>query len=162
MKKIKIFLYVIAGIFLVLCVSLYLFMQTSATDYNFDISSSDISSDVRIVFDDMAVPHIYAQSEIDAMYALGYVHASERLWQMDLLRRAGGGELSELFGEDMIENDRYLRTLGMRKAAIKDAAEFEKTTSKKTKVAALAYLAGVNKFIDEEKYQNCNLLQMSA
>ena len=152
MKKIKIFLYVIAGIFLVLCVSLYLFMQTSATDYNFDISSSDISSDVRIVFDDMAVPHIYAQSEIDAMYALGYVHASERLWQMDLLRRAGGGELSELFGEDMIENDRYLRTLGMRKAAIKDAAEFEKTTSKKTKVAALAYLAGVNKFIDEEKY----------
>ena len=152
MKKIKIFLYVIAGIFLVLCVSLYLFMQTSATDYNFDISSSDISSDVRIVFDDMAVPHIYAQSEIDAMYALGYVHASERLWQMDLLRRAGGGELSELLGEDMIENDRYLRTLGMRKAAIKDAAEFEKTTSKKTKVAALAYLAGVNKFIDEEKY----------
>ncbi|MDA0732432.1 MAG: penicillin acylase family protein [Bacteroidetes bacterium] len=152
MKKIKIFLYVIAGIFLVLCVSLYLFMQTSATDYNFDISSSDISSDVRIVFDDMAVPHIYAQSEIDAMYALGYVHASERLWQMDLLRRAGGGELSELFGEDMIENDRYLRTLGMRKAAIKDAAEFEKTTSKKTKAAALAYLAGVNKFIDEEKY----------
>ena len=152
MKKIKIFLYVIAGIFLVLCVSLYLFMQTSATDYNFDISSSDISSDVRIVFDDMAVPHIYAQSEIDAMYALGYVHASERLWQMDLLRRAGGGELSELLGEDMIENDRYLRTLGMRKAAIKDAAEFEKTTSKKTKAAALAYLAGVNKFIDEEKY----------
>ena len=152
MKTIKIFLYVIAGIFLVLCVSLYLFMQTSATDYNFDISSSDISSDVRIVFDDMAVPHIYAQSEIDAMYALGYVHASERLWQMDLLRRAGGGELSELFGEDMIENDRYLRTLGMRKAAIKDAAEFEKTTSKKTKAAALAYLAGVNKFIDEEKY----------
>ena len=58
MKTIKIFLYVIAGIFLVLCVSLYLFMQTSATDYNFDISSSDISSDVRIVFDDMAVPHI--------------------------------------------------------------------------------------------------------
>ena len=152
MKKIKIFLYVIAGIFLVLCVSLYLFMQTSATDYNFDISSSDISSDVRIVFDDMAVPHIYAQSEIDAMYALGYVHASERLWQMDLLRRAGGGELSELFGEDMIENDRYLRTLGMSKAAIKDAAEFEKTTSKKAKAAALAYLAGVNKFIDEEKY----------
>ena len=152
MKKIKIFLYVIAGIFLVLCVSLYLFMQTSATDYNFDISSSDISSDVRIVFDDMAVPHIYAQSEIDAMYALGYVHASERLWQMDLLRRAGGGELSELLGEDMIENDRYLRTLGMRKAAIKDAAMFKKTTSKKTKAAALAYLAGVNKFIDEEKY----------
>ena len=152
MKKMKIFLYVITSVFIVLSVSLYLFMQTSATDYNFEISSSDISSDVRIVFDDMAVPHIYAESETDAMFALGYVHASERLWQMDLLRRAGGGELSEIFGEDMIENDKYLRTLGMRKAAIKDASEFEKTSSEKTKSAALAYLAGINTFIDEEKY----------
>ena len=90
MKKMKIFLYVITSVFIVLSVSLYLFMQTSATDYNFEISSSGISSDVRIVFDDMAVPHIYAESETDAMFALGYVHASERLWQMDLLRRAGG------------------------------------------------------------------------
>ena len=152
MKKMKIFLYVITSVFIVLSVSLYLFMQTSATDYNFEISSSGISSDVRIVFDDMAVPHIYAESETDAMFALGYVHASERLWQMDLLRRAGGGELSEIFGEDMIENDKYLRTLGMRKAAIKDASEFEKTSSEKTKSAALAYLAGINTFIDEEKY----------
>ena len=152
MKKIKVFLYVIAGLFLILCVALFVFIQTSATDYNFDISSSDIGSDVRIVFDDMAVPHIYAESETDAMYALGYVHASERLWQMDLLRRAGGGELSELLGADMIENDRYLRTLGMRKAAIKDAVDFENTTSKKTKSAALAYLSGLNKFISEGKY----------
>jgi penicillin amidase len=152
MKKIKVFLYVIAGLFLILCVSLYVFIQTSATDYNFDISSSDIGSEVRIVFDDMAVPHIYADSETDAMYALGYVHASERLWQMDLLRRAGGGELSELLGPDMIENDRYLRTLGMRKAAIKDAVDFENTPSKKIKSAALAYLSGLNKFISEGKY----------
>jgi len=116
MKKIYVFLYVLGAISLLLGVSLYIFIQKSATDYNFEISSSAIESDVRIVFDDMAVPHIYAETETDAMFALGYVHASERLWQMDLLRRAGGGELSELFGEDMIENDRYLRTLGMRKA----------------------------------------------
>ena len=152
MKKTKIFLYVIAGIFLVIGVSLYLFIQTSATDYNFNISSSEIGNDVRIVFDDMAVPHIYAESESDAMYALGYVHASERLWQMDLLRRAGGGELSELLGPDMVENDRYLRTLGIRKAARKDAVDFENTTSILAKSAALAYLAGLNKFIGEGNY----------
>jgi len=152
MKKIKVFVFVIVGIFLALCVCVFVFIQTSITDYNFDISSSDVGNDVRIVFDDMAVPHIYAESETDAMYALGYVHASERLWQMDLLRRAGGGELSELLGADMIENDRYLRTLGMRKAAIKDAVDFENTTSTKTKSAALAYLSGLNKFISEGKY----------
>jgi len=152
MKKIRVLFYVIAGIFLILGVSLYIFIQNSATDYNFEIFSSEIGSDVRIVFDDMAVPHIYAESETDAMFALGYVHASERLWQMDLLRRAGGGELSELLGADMIENDRYLRTLGMRDAAIKDAAEFEHSSSEKTKSAALAYLAGLNSFIGEENH----------
>ena len=152
MKKAAVFFYVIVGIFLILGVSLYLFIQSSSTDYNFEILSSHIERDVRIVFDDMAVPHIYAESETDAMFALGYVHASERLWQMDLLRRAGGGELSELLGADMIENDRYLRTLGMRDAAIKDAAEFEYTSSEKTKSAALAYLKGVNTFIGEENY----------
>ena len=152
MKKTVVLFYVIAGIFLILGVSLYVFIQKSATDYNFEIFSSEIGSDVRIVFDDMAVPHIYAESETDAMFALGYVHASERLWQMDLLRRAGGGELSELLGADMIENDRYLRTLGMRDAAIKDAAEFEHTSSEKTKSSALAYLAGLNTFIGEENH----------
>ena len=152
MKKAAVFFYVIVGIFLILGVSLYLFIQSSSTDYNFEILSSHIERDVRIVFDDMAVPHIYAESETDAMFALGYVHASERLWQMDLLRRAGGGELSELLGADMVENDRYLRTLGMRDAAIKDAAEFEYTSSEKTKSAALAYLKGVNTFIGEENY----------
>ena len=152
MKKTVVLFYVIAGIFLILGVSLYVFIQKSATDYNFEIISSEIGSDVRIVFDDMAVPHIYAESETDAMFALGYVHASERLWQMDLLRRAGGGELSELLGADMIENDRYLRTLGMRDAAIKDAAEFEHTSSEKTKSSALAYLAGLNTFIGEENH----------
>lgn len=149
MKKTKIFLSIIAGVFLIVGGSVYVFVQTYSTDYNFTIFSSDINTDVRIVFDDMAVPHIYADSETDAMYALGYVHASERLWQMDLLRRAGGGELAELLGPDMIENDRYLRTLGMSKAASKDAFEFEKTSSTKIKSAALAYLAGVNKFIGE-------------
>lgn len=152
MKKTVIFLYVIVGIFLLLGVSLYLFIQSSSTDYNFEIVSSDIGHDVKIVFDDMAVPHIYAESESDAMFALGYVHASERLWQMDLLRRAGGGELSELLGAEMIENDRYLRTLGMRDAAVKDAALFEHTSSEKTKSAARAYLKGVNTFIGEENY----------
>ena len=75
---------------------------------------------MEIVFDDMAVPHIYAESEHDALHALGYVHAMERLWQMDLLRRAGGGRAVGsvlLLGPDMIDNDKYLRTLGMRKTA---------------------------------------------
>ena len=60
------------------------FMYRSAPNYTFERSSTWVKSPVEILFDDMAIPHIYADSEEDAMYALGYVHASERLWQMDL------------------------------------------------------------------------------
>ena len=100
------------------------FIQSHRPDYGFNIQAEGISSPVNITFDDMGVPHIYAESERDAMFGLGYVHASERLWQMDLLRRAGGGELSALPGEDMVANDQYLRTLGMRESADKVTKAF--------------------------------------
>ena len=111
------------------------------------MDSEAISAPVEVIFDDMAVPHIYADTEADGMYALGYVHASERLWQMDLLRRAGAGELAELLGIDMVENDQYLRTLGMREAAVRTAAEFEAEAPKKIRSAMQAYLLGINSYI---------------
>ena len=81
-------------------------------------------------------------------FALGYVHASERLWQMDLLRRAGGGTLSELFGERTRLNDRYLRTLGIEQTAQASAkAYFGATSPGPWQKGTLAYLAGVNTYI---------------
>ena len=148
MKK---FLKALVLLFLIVAIAAFVFVQRSATDYNFSLKTDEVKADVELVFDDMAVPHIYAQNETDAMYALGYVHASERLWQMDLLRRAGAGELSALLGADMVENDRYLRTLGMREVAIRSAAAFEAQAPEKIREAASAYLAGVNRFIEEGK-----------
>ncbi|MDA1336517.1 MAG: penicillin acylase family protein [Bacteroidetes bacterium] len=117
-------------------------------DYDFLLESGEVSSEVEILFDEMAVPHIYAETEDDAMFALGYVHASERLWQMDLLRRAGAGELSALLGKDMVENDQYLRTLGMREAAIKTAAAFETDAPIRIRKSMDAYLKGINAFVE--------------
>ena len=126
----------------------YITTQTIAPDYGFDLSSNALAADVEIVFDDMAVPHIYAESEHDALHALGYVHAMERLWQMDLLRRAGGGELSALLGPDMIDNDKYLRTLGMRKTADRTVEQLKGDSENAHIVDAMqAYLDGVNAYI---------------
>ena len=126
----------------------YITTQTIAPDYGFDLSSNVLAADVEIVFDDMAVPHIYAESEHDALHALGYVHAMERLWQMDLLRRAGGGELSALLGPDMIDNDKYLRTLGMRKTADRTVEQLKGDSENAHIVDAMqAYLDGVNAYI---------------
>ena len=138
------------GLLLVLLILCTLsFVQSSGTDYSFTLQSDAVSAPVNIVFDDMAVPHIYADSENDAMYALGYVHAAERLWQMDLLRRAGGGELSALLGPDMIENDQYLRTLGMNHAAQGVAKDFLAHAPVRIQSAMAAYLKGINRFIAE-------------
>jgi penicillin amidase len=138
----------IAAIILTMLFSLvYITTRTIAPEYDFVYATEQVVSDVEVVFDDMAVPHIYADSEPDAMYALGYVHAMERLWQMDLLRRAGAGELSALFGRDMIENDKYLRSLGMRETAIRTVETLESTASPQVLEAMKAYLAGVNAFI---------------
>jgi len=140
------------GLLLVLLLAYVVyFVQTSSTDYSFSLASDAVSAPVEIIFDDMAVPHIYAETEDDAMYALGYIHASERLWQMDLLRRAGAGELSALLGPDMVENDQYLRTLGMREAAARVSGEFTAHAPQRIQTAMAAYLDGINRFIAEDK-----------
>ncbi len=144
-------LWVFTGMVFLVVASVFLFAYFNAPDYNFELSSDAVSAPVEVIFDDMAVPHIYAETESDAMHALGYIHASERLWQMDLLRRAGAGELSELLGADMVENDQYLRSLGMRAAAVRTAAEFEAEAPAKIQVAMSAYLSGINAYIATEK-----------
>ena len=64
---------------------MFITVKTIAPDYGFDLAVDGVESEVEVLFDDIGVPHIYAQPETDAMHALGYVHAMERLWQMDLL-----------------------------------------------------------------------------
>ena len=141
----------IAALMLTVLFSLvYITTRTIAPDYDFTRNTDAVSAEVEVVFDDMGVPHIYAESEPDALYAMGYVHAMERLWQMDLLRRAGAGELSALLGRDLVENDRYLRTLGMREAAERTAVAFEASAPAEIQAAMHAYLDGVNAFIAED------------
>ncbi|MDE1174436.1 MAG: penicillin acylase family protein [Parvibaculaceae bacterium] len=76
-----------------------------------------LEAPVDVVRDAHGVPHIYAQNLKDALHALGYVHAQDRLWQMELFRRAGAGRLSELFGGTTLSLDRYMRTFGFAAAA---------------------------------------------
>src|SRR5512147_2882152 len=74
---------------------------------------------VEVSRDHLGIPNIYAQNEHDLFFAQGYVHAQDRLWQMELSRRAGNGTLSEIFGETMLESDCVLHILGLRRAAEK-------------------------------------------
>ncbi|NJD20926.1 MAG: penicillin acylase family protein, partial [Gemmatimonadetes bacterium] len=81
------------------------------------LSLEGLGQPVEILYDSMGVPHLFASSMEDLFLAQGYVHATHRLWQMEMFRRVLQGRLSEVFGGRTLETDRFLRTVGMEKAA---------------------------------------------
>ena len=89
------------------------------------------------------MPHIYAQTSEDLFFAQGYVHAQDRFWQMEFWRRLGAGRLSELFGEDLLETDKFLRTMGFYEVA---KEQYEKYGAE-TREYLEAYSKGVNAYI---------------
>ena len=101
---------------------------------------------VRVVYDDRGVPHIFAAAEPDAWRALGYVTARDRLFQLDLQARAGGGTLSELLGARALPLDREVRELGMARAAERLLARLP--DSGDTRGSLEAYTAGINAYLD--------------
>lgn len=81
------------------------------------LTMEGLQEPVEILYDSMGVPHIFAASLEDLFLAQGYVHATHRLWQMEMFRRVLQGRLSEIFGEATLDTDRFLRTIGLEKAA---------------------------------------------
>jgi penicillin amidase len=106
-----------------------------------------LKSDVKIYFDSLAVPYILANNDEDAAFTLGYLHASERMFSMDLIRRAGEGRLSEIFGVETLPFDKMFRTVGIYRTAM--------MIKKKMNPEALklleAYSRGVNFYLEEKK-----------
>jgi penicillin amidase len=114
---------------------------------NGNVFLSGLETDIEIIRDIWGVPHIFAQNEKDLFFACGYVHAQERMWQMELTRRAGMGELSEIFGRKILERDRFIRTLDLKEAAQRD---YEKL-SPKMKNLILSYSQGINSWMNSRK-----------
>ena len=103
-----------------------------------------LSGPVDITYDADWVPRIRAGSETDAATALGFTHARDRMFQMELMRRAASGRLSELAGPATLPIDRMMRTLGLRQHAVADFA----TLPPETRAILEAYARGVNAWID--------------
>src|ERR1039457_6569329 len=87
----------------------YKMLSASLPQYRGKIISGNISNDIQIFRDSLAVPYIIAQNDEDAAFALGYLHAQERLFVMDIARRAGEGRLSEILGQEAIPDRKSTR-----------------------------------------------------
>ena len=98
-KKILSFIgIVISGLIIGLLISFYLMLKFSVPVTDGELQLKGIKSPVEITFDAMGIPQIWAKSETDAYFALGYQHAADRMFQMDLSRRIARGKLSEMLG----------------------------------------------------------------
>lgn len=105
-----------------------------------------LSAPVQVRHDDFGVPHIEAAGEDDLYRALGYLHAQDRLFQMEMLRRLARGELAEILGPKLIETDRLFRTLAIREHADREAAALTVAAASPSQRALKAYLDGVNHY----------------
>ena len=121
----------------------YASLRRSLPQVDGTITVTGITAPIDIVRDAGAVPHIFASTKLDALYGLGYVHAQDRLWQMEFQRRIGFGRLAELFGSTVVPQDRFLRTVGFGRAARAAWA----TMPGEARRQVDAYVAGVNAFI---------------
>lgn len=123
-----------------------LFCLSCGKDHN-QFSVEGLKKQVEVYTDPYGIPHILAQNNHDMMLALGYTMASDRLYQMDVLRRIGSGRLSEIFGKKTVEADVLLRTLGIRKQMLENWKAFKASAPKEMITEVDAFLKGVNLFI---------------
>jgi penicillin amidase len=117
--------------------------ERAMPDYSGVAALPGLSAEARVYRDRWGVPHIFAANKNDAARALGYIHASERLFQMDMQRRAGQGRLSEMAGPSMLGTDKYIRTLGLYRLAQSSFAAL----SPEVQSHLQAYADGVNAWL---------------
>ena len=114
-------------------------------NYNKTVQFSHLIAKTEVVRDTANVPHIFATNDHDTLFALGYVHAQDRLWQMTMLRRTAQGRLSELFGKETLSIDKVVRRLGIYGAAHNSVSALRPSTQLKLN----AYAQGVNARLKE-------------
>lgn len=146
-KAFKIVLFV--GIILagIIAFGIYWTFYRPLPDLNAAIQSPELQQKVEIYWGPHGIPHIYARDKRDLYFALGYVHAQDRLWQMTLSQMAARGWFAKYFGEKLIPLDKLQRTIGIWSIA----KEMEKQLPDDTRRVLKAYSSGVNWYINHHK-----------
>jgi penicillin amidase len=147
MRALKKILLGILLLIILLIVLGFVYTRTLKPQYSGSLELKNLNTEVHAYIDEYGIPHIYAKNETDAFTALGYLHAQDRLWQMELVRRIAPGRLSEILGKDLLKTDKFFVTLGIDEASEKAVAELNKNSD--VYKLTMAYLNGVNQFIEE-------------
>ena len=114
------------------------------------LTGHGLTAPVHVYRDDHGIAHIYAENADDLFFAQGYVHAQDRMWQMEFWRHIAQGRVSEIVGEPGLENDKFIRTSGWNRIAAANTAYYEQELPE-AMAALTAYSAGVNAYLVENK-----------
>ncbi len=124
----------------------YFYVKSTLPDYEGKRKVSGIRGQIEIVRDKAAVPHIYADSQDDLAFGMGYVMAQDRLWQMDLFRRVATGRLSEIFGERTLKADRFAKVMGFQR----NAAQLLSSLTPEEKTYLQSFVKGINTYLESQ------------
>ncbi len=134
---------VVAVLLLALIGAVFWYRSASQPQVDGKLAVAGLKAPVDIVRDAEGIPHIYAKSTDDAYFALGFVHAQDRLWQLELNRRIPAGRMAEILGPNALPTDRFLRTLGVRRNAERILANL----APETRATLDAYARGINAYL---------------
>lgn len=148
MKILKRILLAILVLLAVAVAVVFIYLNKQAPKYEGSLEAEGISAETEVLFDEFGIPHIYAENAGDAYFALGYVHAQERLFQMELIKRLISGRMAELLGPDLVKTDQYFLTLGVREEAKRMAALAFPARETPMQKEGFAYIDGINHFIN--------------
>jgi len=147
-SKLKIIL-ITLGVLLTIIAGIFIFINSYITrslpQLEGEINLPILQEEVTVITDDSGVPHIKANNEHDLYIAQGYVQAQNRMFQMEMSRRQASGTLSEVVGEEAVDQDKYFRTLGLRRAAEKSYDLY----SDEAKDVLQYFSDGINAYIQE-------------
>ncbi|TXT35361.1 MAG: penicillin amidase [Comamonadaceae bacterium] len=141
---VKILIGLLLGVLLAATVGLFWYISTKQPQRSGELTLTHLNAPVTVRYDEYGIPHIRAENEPDLYRALGYVHAQDRLFQMEMVRRLAQGELAEILGPKLIKVDRLFRTLGLRANAQQKVAAMDRQNP--AIAAQSAYLDGINQF----------------
>lgn len=149
MKLLKKILLSLLLVLAIITIAIIGYLQYTKPQYEGLATLKGINQQTTVYFDNYGVPHIYANNQKDAMTTLGYVHAQDRLWQMELMRRIAPGRLAEIFGTPALKTDKFFVGIGIDENSAIAVAQLDKNSQ--TFILANAYLDGINQYLEEGK-----------
>ena len=141
----------LVALLVITAIAVFIYLQYLQTNLNDELTLKGLNDKVEVLYDDYGIPHIYASNQDDLFQAFGYVHARDRLFQMEILRRLADGRLSEVFGDKALPTDKFFRTLSLREHARMSIDSLYQDSTLPYVKAAKAYLRGVNQYLDQGK-----------